>query len=187
MAPVHAGPMTNHRQIVLLRGINVGRVKRIAMADLRSVLADLGHTDVATVLQSGNVVLTAQSAPAGTATAIRSAIAERFGFDVAVLVRTAAELAAAIAADPFGDTAPDGSRHLLGFCTTAPSAEAVAALLKRHDDGKLRIDGDRLYLWCPDGVLASPFGTVDWRQALGVEVTMRNWNTVTKLAALAAR
>lgn len=173
------------RQIVLLRGINVGKAKRIAMADLRELLAGLGHSGVSTVLQSGNAVVTARTKPAGTERAVRQAIAEQFGFEVAVLVRTADELDAAIAADPFGDAAPDGSKHLLGFLAGKPRPGAAAALEDRQEN--LRVIDDHLHLWCPNGVLASPFATVDWVSELGVEVTMRNWNTVTKLAALAHR
>lgn len=183
MAPAAA---RQTRQIVLLRGINVGKAKRIAMADLRALLTDLGHTGVATVLQSGNVVVTAPTAPAATEKAVRTAIADRFGFDVAVLVRTATELVAAIGADPFGDDAPDGSKHLLGFLSGTPKAGAMDAVIERHDDGNLRFEKGHLYLWCPDGALKSPFATVDWKRELGVDVTMRNWNTATKLAALAA-
>lgn len=181
MAPARA---RQARQIVLLRGINVGAAKRIAMADLRELLTELGHTDVVTVLQSGNVVVTSQTGPKATEKAVRAAIIERFGFDVAVLVRTSAELAAAIGADPFGAAAPDGSKHLLGFLSGPPEAGAIDAVLDRHDDGNLRFEGGHLYLWCPNGVLKSPFASVDWKRELGVDVTMRNWNTVTKLAAL---
>jgi uncharacterized protein (DUF1697 family) len=173
------------RQFVLVRGINVGKAKRIAMADLRSMLADLGHTEVATVLQSGNAIVTAPTKPPVTEKAIRAAIHETFGFDVAVLVRTAEELRGAIAADPFGDAAPDGSKHLLGFLSESPTTGAVDEVLQRHPDGNLRFEGGHLYLWCPDGVLKSPFATVDWRREIGVDVTMRNWNTMTRLAALA--
>ncbi len=170
---------------MLLRGINVGKAKRIAMADLRSLLAGLGHTEVVTVLQSGNAMVTATTEPTVTEQLVHAAITERFGFDVAVLVRSADELAAAIAADPFGQAAPDGSKHLLGFLSRPPKAGSVAAVLDRHPDGNLRFEGGHLYLWCPDGVLKSPFATVDWQRELGVDVTMRNWNTLTKLAALA--
>lgn len=177
------------RWVVLLSGINVGNAKRIAMADLRALVASLGFTEVATVLQSGNVVLTA---PAGTTAAavgdrVRTALGDQAGLTTTVVVRTAGELAAAVAADPLGPVATDPSRHLLGFPdgAVAPGIGAAVAELAAPPN-VVRLVAGHLYLWCPDGVLRSPFATVAWPKVLGTTVTMRNWNTVTKLSALAA-
>lgn len=169
---------------MLLRGINVGRAKRIAMADLRALLADLGGTDVRTLLQSGNVVLSAPAGPAELEAAVEEGIAERFGMDVRCLVRTAEELRAVASANPFPDV-EDGSRLMALFLSAVPDG----ALLAAHDPvavdpGRVRA-GDRvLYQWCPDGLMAAPAVGTYVEKHLGVAVTARNWNTVTKLVAL---
>lgn len=176
------------RWVVLLTGINVGTAKRITMADLRAVVTSLGFTDVATHLQSGNVVLTA---PAGTSAAalaerVRTALADEAGLATTVVVSSAPQLAAAIDADPLGTVATDPSRHLLGF-PAGPLATGSGTAVEALEAGPnlVRLVADHLYLWCPDGVSKSPFATVTWPKLLGTSVTMRNWNTVTRLLELA--
>lgn len=174
------------RQIVLLRGINVGKAKRIAMADLRELLTGLGHTEVTTLLNSGNAVVSTDAKARDTENAVHAAIANRYGFDVAVAVRTADQLAKAMAADPFAKIATDGAKHFIGFCSEAPKAAAAkdfAAL--SNDDFQVAAARDHLYAWCPAGLLDSGLGSVDLPLVLGVDCTMRNWNTAVKLAALA--
>jgi uncharacterized protein (DUF1697 family) len=172
------------RYVVLLRGINVGKAKRIAMADLRTLLAELGFTDVKTHLQSGNAVVTGDDdEPAVLAARIGAAIAERFGFEVRCVVLTGPQLQAVIDAHPLADVATDGAKMLALFL----SADPDPALLAAHDP--LELDPDRarlgprvIYQWCPDGVLAAPPVAGFAEKHLGVTVTGRNWNTVTKLA-----
>lgn len=174
------------RQIVLLRGINVGKAKRIAMADLRELLAGLGHTDVKTLLNSGNAVVTTDDSAASTEKAVRAAISQRYGFDVAVVVRTADQLATAMATDPFGKIATDGSRHFIGFCSAKPKAAAAKGFAALSGEKfQVAAFGDHVYAWCPDGLLGSGLGDVDLPKVLGVDCTMRNWNTAEKLAQLA--
>ena len=174
------------RYIVLLRGINVGKAKRIAMADLREMLADLGFTEVTTVLQSGNAVVTGPDAdPDEHAAAVRAGIADRFGMDVHCLVLTGERLQAIIDGHPFADIADNGSRMFAHVLSAAPDP----ALLAEHDPVALDPDhtrlGDRvLYQWCPDGLLKAPEVGTYAEKHLGVTVTARNWNTTTKLAEL---
>lgn len=171
------------RQIVLLRGINVGKAKRIAMADLREMLAGLGHTDVRTLLNSGNAVVTTDTKTADTEQAVRAAISDHFGFEVAVVARTAKQWATAMSDDPFTETATDGARHFVGFCSAAPkvaAAKEFAAL--SGDDFQVAAIGAHIFAWCPAGLLNSGLGAVDLPRILGVDTTMRNWNTVQKLA-----
>ena len=184
--------MTSTRCVLLFKGINVGKAKRLLMADLRRVLGDLGYRDVGTHLQSGNAVFDTDEAPAAVSTAVRKAVETRLGVSAAVVVRTGTQLAAAMAADPYRDVADDPARHLLGFFSAVPDAAKVAALRQLLADrggdpdvvGTHHIAGEHCYLWCPQGILKSPFGTVDWDRALGVTVTMRNFSTVTKLLAM---
>ena len=176
-------------RIALLKGINVGRAKRIAMADLRALLTDLGYTKVRTLLQSGNAVFDAGSArPEKIEKDLRAAIRQAHGFDVVCLVITAARLRALIEANPFPERTSEGSKYLLSFLSRMPSA----AELKRHDPISPDPDNARLgeqviYQWCPDGILDAPqLGTFAERQ-FGITVTARNWNTIVKLEALTSQ
>lgn len=177
------------RHVVLLRGINLGPHHRVTMADLRQALTGAGFRDVVTHLASGNVVLDADREPADLAPAIHRELLERLGLRSDVIVRSADELAAAIAADPFGQVASDPSRHVLGFAAAEPDPQRIADLEARI--AALPSDGDRhvfagrhFYLWCPRGISKSPYFTIDWDR-LGVSSTQRNWNTVTALLAKA--
>lgn len=176
--------------IALIRGINVGPSKRVAMGDLRELLTGLGYTDVRTHLQSGNAVFSTRSKAAQVAVEIEEALAARVGVRASVVVRTAGQLAAAIAADPLGEIADNGSRHFLGFLSAEPDPARVAAVPELAGNADtapdvVRLIDDHLYLWCPNGILKATFSKVDWDRKLGVAVTMRNWNTATKLAELA--
>ena len=177
--------------IALIRGINVGRNKRVAMADLRAMLGSLGYQDVRTLLQSGNAVFTAAGSSASVATAVERAMADELKVTARVLVRTPTQLAKAIEADPFGDRAPDGSKHFLGFLDEKPSRATVSAVPQLGDDAQTDPDEARyvdghLYLWCPNGISKSTLWQVNWDKALGTAVTLRNWNTVGRLMELAS-
>lgn len=177
------------RFVVLLRGINVGRAKRVAMADLRALLSDVGYTDVRTLLQSGNAVVLGDDAdPAGQATRIEAAITVRLGMDVRCVVRTGDELRAVVEGHPLAEVATDGSKMMALFLSATPDPRLLAA----HDPVALDPDhvrlGDRVvYQWCPHGVLRAPAVGTFVERNLAVSVTGRNWNTVTKLAALLDR
>jgi uncharacterized protein (DUF1697 family) len=164
------------RYAVLLRGINLGPTNKIAMADLRELLAEAGFTDVRTHLNSGNVVLTGSSAPAGV---IEEAITERTGLTVPCVVLTAKELRAIVDGHPFADVATNGSRMMAHVLGATPDAEKLAAALARDPDNT-RSGPGVIYQWCPDGLLKAPAVT----EKLGVLVTARNWNTIAKLDAL---
>ena len=171
------------RYVALLRGINVGTAKRVAMADLRALLADLGFNDVRTLLNSGNAVFTAGAGE--HAGAITAAVRERLGLDVGCVVRTGDELRSVIDGHPLAHLADNGSRMMVFFLSAAPDP----ALLAAHDPIALDPEharlGDRvIYQWCPDGLLAAPPVGTFAEKRLGVAVTGRNWNTVTKLAGL---
>lgn len=175
--------------IALIRGINVGPSKRVAMADLRELLTGLGYADVRTHLQSGNAVFSTGAKAATVAAEIEDALADKVGVRASVVVRTGRQLAAAVAADPLGEIADNGSRHFLGFLSAEPDPAKVAAVPELGEDADtapdvVRLVGDHLYLWCPNGILKATFSKVDWDRKLGVVVTMRNWNTATKLAEL---
>lgn len=183
------------RYIALLRGINVGRNRRVSMVDLRRVLTDLGATDVATHLQSGNAVFSHAGSAAKVSSGLAKSLSDDLDLTVPIVVRTAGQLEKALAGDPFGDIADDPARHLLGFCSEQPTKTAVAALTElieaRQAKGgqdsadRWQLDRDHVYLWCASNVHESIFATVKWDKVLGVEVTMRNWSTATRLLELA--
>lgn len=174
------------RQIALLRGINVGRAKRVAMADLRALVEGLGYADVRTLLNSGNVVFTASGAKAkSSAGRIEGAIASKLGFASRVFVLDAAELAAAIATNPLGKMAHDPSRMLVAVTGATADHAKFAALAKQAWTPEALVVGKRVaYLWCADGIIASKLIQAMSR-ALGDGVTTRNWATMTRLLALA--
>ena len=173
--------------VALLRGINVGKAKRVAMADLRRLLTDLGYGNPRTLLNSGNAVFGCTGAQArSAATTIRKGIADQLGVECAVLTRTAAELATIVDKNPIPAGAAEPSRYLVGFLSESLSAVKVAELeAADYGPDELRIDGRTAYLWCSRGILESPLSALAWSK-LGVDVTTRNWTTVLKLADLAA-
>ncbi len=173
------------RHVALIRGINVGKAKRVAMADLRRIVENLGYTDVRTLLNSGNVVFGApRSAKGDPARRIESAMTKRLGVSARVTTLTAAELAAILAKNPFGKTASDPSRLLVAVLREAADRPRLAALSKEDWSPEELALGPRAgYLWCPPGIAEGRlFEAVD--RALGDAVTTRNWATMMKLVAL---
>lgn len=172
-------------QIALLRGINVGRAKRIAMADLRALITDLGYANVQTLLNSGNAVFTVpKPSPGDAAARLEAAITQKLGVTSRVTVLTAAQLATAVADNPLLDVASDHSRLLLAVLTNPADRKKLAGLVKQDWEPEALAIGARVaYMWCPDGVLAGRLPEAVGR-ALGDAVTTRNWSTMLKLHAL---
>ena len=180
--------MPDTRFVALLRGINVGRAKRIAMADLRALLAGLGYANVQTHLQSGNAVFSSDSGQDSEALAatIEQALARELHLSCAVVVREAGELAKVLAQNPLRTAMTDPARMLVGFFVGEPDAERVRAVLSRDlTPNLLHIDGRTLYIWCPNGILESPFASIAWEREVGAAATMRNWTTMQRLERLA--
>ena len=152
------------------------------MAGLRALFESMGHTDVATYIQSGNVVFTA--AKAVTPVSLERAIAAEFGIEPAVVLRTPKELAAAIRANPFPRADP--TRLHVGFMANAPAAATLAKIdAEPFRPEEFAVRGHDLYLHLPDGMGRAklpPF--LDRR--LRIPTTVRNWNTVNKLLELSA-
>jgi uncharacterized protein (DUF1697 family) len=172
--------------IALLRGVNVGKAKRVPMAALRELLAGLGYTGVATLLNSGNAVFrAAQSSPAVLAAAIEKAIASRLGVDVPVIVKSAKELSAIAAANTLAAAALDPSRLLVVFVQDRKALAQLAAIgLLVKTPEQFVIGADAAYLDCPGGILESRAAKALLGSA-GLSATTRNWATVQKLLAMA--
>lgn len=169
--------------VALLRGINVGGNKKVDMAGLRALLSEFGYADVRTLLNSGNAVFIADTEPA--AAPIERAILARFGFEVAVVLRTGAEIAGIIAHNPFADMAKDGSRYFVSFLARPLPSGALADLdAAAYQPELVHVTKSEIYCWLPAGLTDSPLMKQFTEKKLGVPATARNWNTVTKLAAL---
>jgi uncharacterized protein (DUF1697 family) len=149
-------------------------------------MADLGYPDARTLLQSGNVVFTASGREARLARRIGDELSRRAGFDVGVLLRTRAELAAVVERDALGDVATNPSRRFVAFLERRPAAAALAEL---DPDGfmpeRFSAHGREIVVWLPDGTQRARLTHAFWERQLAMMVTMRNWNTAGRLLALA--
>jgi uncharacterized protein (DUF1697 family) len=172
--------------VALLRGINVGGRTKIAMPDLRKLFGDLGAEDVTTYVQSGNVVFKSGAPPAGLAHSIEERIAEELGLRVTVVVRTAADLAKVVSANPFADRRAEPTKLHVVFLAEKPPAARVRALdATRGAPDEFRVVGREVYLHYPSGAGRSRITNAWFEKELGKAGTARNWRTVTKLAELA--
>ena len=176
--------------VALLRGINLGPHKRVAMPALRTLVESLGHTEVATYIASGNVVFTATGATTTLADELEKAIADELGVTCRVVVLTTDELVKAAAGNPYPDE-PDPKRVHAIFLT----GPAGAAARKRLDQAREKLGekvgrdeaeivGRVLYLHTPDGFGRSELAKVLSRPGGAAEGTARNWATVTKLLTM---
>ena len=165
----------------LLRGINVGGHGRLPMADLRTAAEEVGMSDVATYIQSGNLI-GIDDDPSTLPARLGDAIEARVGFRPGLVLRTADALRAAVEAAPFGAVDPN-ARHvtfidqpaaplLAGFDAAGFAPEACAAI------------DDDLHLYLPDGIGRSPLATALARRSSSAVATTRNWRTVLAVVAL---
>jgi uncharacterized protein (DUF1697 family) len=179
------------RYLALLRGINVGGRSKVAMADLRDVATSLGHTEVATYIQSGNLVFaTADTGAARLADALEAEIARRLGVRPAVVVLSAGDLAQVIRDNPFPDAANPKYAHAIFHrdVIDAGSIARVAAAVQRVRESGSPDDavviGRALYLYTPEGFGRSDLAAQLTRKSAQPAGTARNWATVTKLMAM---
>ena len=177
--------MNSKRYIALLRGVNVGKAKRVAMADLRKLIADLGYTDVRSVLNSGNVVFSGPAKPHETiGVEIEQALVLKLGVPSRTLVLDADELAAIVADNPLLDMVDDNARLLIFVLAHRDVREVIAPLCDQDwQPGAVALGERAAYVWCPEGILDSKAAATLGKQ-LGDGTTSRNWSTVLKLHAL---
>ncbi len=174
------------RQIVLLRGINLGSRNRIAMPELRDALACSGFDDVETYVQSGNIVLSTRTKPDQTERKVRRLISDRFGLDIPVVVRTRAQLAKVVERNPLEKVAKDPKRYQVSFLDGTLSAAAKKKLEAAVvEPEQFAVVGREVYAWHPKTIARSRLWTLLAGSGLGVTATARNWTTVTKLLELA--
>lgn len=170
--------------VALLRGINVGKAKRVAMADLRALCEGLGYGDVKTLLNSGNVVFSAPRVDAQAAAKIQKAIASELGVSCRVIVVTAAELDRIVEENPIREGEANPPRFLVTMCASESDRARIATLAKSEwGADRLAVGSIAAYLWCPNGILESRI-VAAIAKLLGDGATSRNWATMKKLQAL---
>ena len=173
------------RVVAFLRGINVGRANRVAMADLRALIEALGYLDVRTVLNSGNIIFSIPGKVHGNeATRIERAVADRLRVSSRVMVLDASDMAIALAKNPLRTRADDPSRLLLGVLATPDDSARLRPLTRKSwAPEELAVGARVAYLWCPNGINKSPVVEAVNR-TLGDGMTTRNLATMTKLHVL---
>ncbi|MFJ3708028.1 MULTISPECIES: DUF1697 domain-containing protein [unclassified Streptomyces] len=181
--------MTN-KYAVLLRGINVSGHRKVPMAELRTVLAELGHGDVRTYLNSGNAAFSSDATDEDVlAAGVEQAIEDHFGFHVDCLVRGGPYLRAVAEACPFPAAELEGRQLHVTYFSGPVTPERFAALdPQTYLPEEFRLGDRALYLYAPDGLGRSKLAEQLSRPGLnrGINGTSRNWNTVVKLLEMTA-
>jgi uncharacterized protein (DUF1697 family) len=168
--------------VALLRAVNVGE-RKLPMAELRALCAELGWEDVATYIQSGNVVFTASGKPDALEKMLEDAVARRFGFESPVIVRTAGQWAGYSPANPFLQAARDEPNRLLLLLSKSPPAKGAEDVIQARAVAgeQVRRAGDALWFHYPEGVGTSKLTPSLIDRAIGSPGTARNYRTVVTL------
>ena len=176
---------TTTAYVGLLRGINVGKAKRMPMAELKALVESLGYTGVKTLLNSGNVVFHGPGGRAAEAARrIEAAIPGAFGFESKLTVLDAKQWSDLLAENPLLAEMTDPSRLLVAIWRNAKAREGVEKLAGQDwTPDRMATGRHGGYLWCSEGILASKAATA-MDKALKDEVTTRNWATALKIGAL---
>lgn len=178
-----------NKKIAILRGINVGGRRKILMADLKSLMSELGFTNIKTYIQSGNVIFNNDQAlnHIEVATKIEEAITNQYGFDVPVIVLSAQEIARAVQDNPFYQTKEEvdiKSLHLT-FLKKTPTAENLAKTeTYNYEPDRFLIQDKNVFLFCAGKYHKSKLTNNFFEKKLKVAATTRNWKTVLKLLEL---
>lgn len=173
--------------VSLLRGINVGGHKKIKMADLRGLYADLGMRQVRTLLQSGNVVFETETTDLEQLKQrLECGILERFGFDAQVILRSREAFIATLARHAFTAAQLERSNHALIVFLSALADPAAVEALSENNPGREVISaaGDALYIFYTDGAARSKLDTKRIERALNLVASARNWNTCQRILKL---
>ncbi|HEY0789393.1 MAG TPA: DUF1697 domain-containing protein [Thermoanaerobaculia bacterium] len=175
--------------IALLRGINVGGRNRVPMPELREICGELGWGGVATYVNSGNVVFTADATAAALESALERAIEARFRLAIPVIVRTSREWSTYLRSNPFPAASErEGNAVMLALSKAKPGRDAAKVLEERATFGeRIARTGDAIWIHFARGVGKSKLspGLID--RAVGSPTTMRNWRTVVALGEMVRR
>jgi len=177
--------MTRH--IALLRAVNVTGVNRVAMNELAALFGSLGHRDVVTYIQSGNVVFSTDLAPASLRPSLRDAINAHFSLAIDLVVLDAAELADIVERFPFKDDGIPRAGSHIGFLAEHVTKDVAARLdPNRSPPDEFVVDGRAVHFSYPGGVGRTKLTTAYVERTLGTIMTVRNWNTVERLVQLSS-
>ena len=170
------------RMVALLRAVNVGG-RKLPMAELRALCGKLGWEDIATYIQSGNVVFTAEGKTEAIETALEEAVAKDYGFEAPVIVRTAAQWAHYPPGNPFPKAARDEPNRLMLLLSKAPPAKGAEDGIQARATAGERVKraGDALWIHFPQGAGTSKLTPSLIDRAIGSPATSRNYRTVTTL------
>ena len=173
--------------VVLLRGINVGRHRRVTMADLRASLAAAGYPGVETYVQSGNLLVETRVGAKRLGNDVEAALHADLGLDVDAIVRTGAQLRSVVSKNPYLAEGVATSALHAGYCKSKPTAAAARALADRDfGSDRATVVGSDVYLCSPNGQGRSKMSGAAIEKVLGVPITIRNWNVTTALAERAS-
>ena len=181
-----SGAKQLERSVALLRGINVGGNHSVPMKELAALFTKCGCSDVATYIQSGNVVFCSAENSKLDAAMLTARIEKTFGFEAPVILRTADELEAVVRQNPFPKADPDKERLHVSFLASEPSAEKIASLDPNRSKGDtFKVLGREIYLLLPNGAGNSKLTNAYFDSKLQTISTARNWRTVLKLLEMA--
>jgi uncharacterized protein (DUF1697 family) len=172
-----------NKYVALLRGINVGGKNKLPMKELAALFDVAGCKDVETYIQSGNVVFAASSSLAKSLpTRMATAIKDAFGYDVPVVLRSAAELRRVVKANPFLKPNPDHKKLQVAFLAKKPKAKQIAGLDPNRSPGdEFQVQGREIFVHCPNGLGKSKLTNQYFDRQLETVSTIRNWRTVLAL------
>ncbi|HTY14893.1 MAG TPA: DUF1697 domain-containing protein [Methanoregulaceae archaeon] len=179
-----------HTIISLLRGINVGSSKTVAMDDLVSLYRSMGLNNVRTYKRSGNILFDYPLAdPGKLSRMLEEHISRTVGFQVLVILRNDNDFREIIRNNPFSEgVSPDITRLHVTFLSAFPPIDAVTGVNGIKDQvDKVKVIGREVYLFCPDGYGRTKFSNTFLEKKLGVAATTRNWKTVIMLEEMAGK
>jgi uncharacterized protein (DUF1697 family) len=174
------------RYVALLRGINVSGRNMIPMAKLRSLCAEIGWSEVATYINSGNVIFSSTAKAPALEDAIERSIEERFGHTISVIVRSAAQWPAYLEGNPFPrETTAEPKAVMLALSKKPPRSDAATLLRERAVNGeKVEQAGDAIWIHYGGGMAKSKLAPALFDRAVGSPVTTRNWRSVVKIGEM---
>lgn len=168
-----------HVWVALLRAVNLGARNKVPMAELRRVFETAGYESVRTFIQSGNVLFEHE---APDRAALEAAVADAFGVQTAIVLRTAAQIRKVAGSHPFG---PDTSKSAVAFLAEQPDPAGVRELAKLDiAPDRVKVAGSDVFLHYPNGFQGARLTAALLERRLGVAATARNWRTVARLAEL---
>lgn len=177
--------IAGERQVALLRGVNIGRAKRVAMADLRRIVERLGYEDVRTLLNSGNVVYTARRVPLREAAdRIQRALLAELGLSSRVFVLDRSQIDTIVRENLLAHACTNPSRMFTAVLGDEVDRERLRALAARDwSPDEFAVGRLAAYYWCPEGLLTSKLPAA-LGKVTGAAATARNWATTLKLQSL---